>query len=149
MNIEELRVTKLKEYLLRVINDIATSRNFNIDALPKDTGTYSLDKIPTESTVEKWTIGMEIHRDIFMLRSNRNYSYETINNLKNIGFFEIFEQKIFENNSDGILPDIEGIEKIECLDCGAIKSVETNTAEFGIQIQITYRIKPKSKDFAL
>lgn len=140
IKVEQLRITKLKEYLLKVINEIAISRNFNVDALPKETETYSLDKIPTDSTIDRWITGIEIHRDVFMLRSNRNYSYKEIDNLKNIGFFEIFEQKIFDNNSKGILPDIDRIESIECLDCGAIKSVETNTAEFGIQIQITYRI---------
>ena len=67
------------------------------------------------------------------------YSQDTINNLKNIGFFERFERIIKSNNDEGILPDIEGIESIECLNSGTMKNNETNTSEFDIQIQITYR----------
>ena len=62
-----------------------------------------------------------------------------INNLKNIGFFEEFEKIIRQNNEQGILPDIENIESIECLNCGTMNIANTNTAEFDIQLQITYR----------
>ena len=100
---------------------------------------YSLDKIPTESVVERWITGLEIHKDLFALRSRKSYSEDTINNLSNIGFFETFEEKIKSNNEKGILPEIEGIESIECLNCGTMVSSNTSNAIFDIQIQITYR----------
>ena len=37
----------------------------------------------------------------------------SINNLKNIGFFEEFESIIKSNNDEGILPQIDNIESIE------------------------------------
>ena len=40
-----------------------------------------------------------------------------------------------------MLPDIVGIESIECLNCGTLINANTNSAEFDIQIQITYREK--------
>jgi hypothetical protein len=67
------------------------------------------------------------------------YSQDTINNLENIGFFEKFERLIKTNDEAKILPDIEGIESIECLNCGTLNNTDTHTAEFDIQIQITYR----------
>ena len=67
------------------------------------------------------------------------YSQDTINNLLNIGFFEKFESIIKSNNKKGILPEINGIQNIECLNCGTMNSADTNTAEFDIQLQITYR----------
>lgn len=136
----KLRITKLRNYLVKVVDSINKNRGFNANALSKEVDTYSLDKIPTSSTVETWITGLEIHRDVFSFRSRKNYSYKEIDNLKNIGFFEIFENAIQENNRKGILPDIEGIESIECLNCGTMISAETNTAEFDIQIQITYKI---------
>lgn len=42
------------------------------------------------------------------------------------------------NNNEGILPDIDGIETIECLDNGAILDATTNTARYSIQMKITY-----------
>jgi hypothetical protein len=62
-----------------------------------------------------------------------------MNNLSNIGFFEKFESIIESNNKKGVLPEIKGIESIECLNAGTMSSVDTNTAIFDIQIQITYR----------
>jgi hypothetical protein len=59
--------------------------------------------------------------------------------LINIGFFEKFEDIISSNNKQGILPDIKGIEEIRCLNCASMNNASTNTAEFDIQIQITYR----------
>ena len=38
----------------------------------------------------------------------------------------------------GVLPEIKGIQSIECLNTGSLVSVNTNTAEFDIQLQITY-----------
>lgn len=144
MNIEinKLRITKLREYLFGVIDKLVKGDyQINADMLDNDINNYSLDKIPTSSEIETWITGLEIHRDVFSFRSRNAYSQDTINNLRNIGFFEIFEQMIRNNNREGILPDIQGIEKIECLNCGTMLSADTSTAEFDIQIQITYRIQ--------
>lgn len=135
----DLRITKLRDYLVKVINEISKNRGINANALSKEVDTYSLDKIPTASTVERWINGTEIHKDVFSFKSRRNFSYNEINNLTNIGFFEIFENAIQEKNREGIMPEIDRIESIECLNCGTLESAETNTAIFDIQIQITYR----------
>lgn len=141
MDYNDARITKLRDYLFKIIDTLATNKNYQINAnmLSNDVNNYSLDKIPTSSTIEKWINGVEIHRDIYSFRSRNNYSQDTINNLSNIGFFEKFENIIKSNNKEGVLPEIEGIEKIECLNCGTMVSAETNTAEFNIQIQITFR----------
>lgn len=139
--IDDLRISKLRKYLFEVIDKIVKGDyQINADMLSNEIDNYSLDKIPTSSVVEKWITGLEIHSDVFSFRSRNAYSQDTINNLQNIGFFEIFEQLINDNNNKGILPDIEGIESIQCLNQGTMISAETNTAEFDIQIQITYRI---------
>ena len=141
MNYEEARITKLRTYLFSIIDTLTTDKNYQINAnmLSNDINNYSLDKIPTSSQVEKWVTGLEIHRDVFSFKSRNAYSQDVINNLSNIGFFEQFESIIKSNNKKGVLPDIKGIESIECLNCGTMLSSDTNTAEFDIQIQITYR----------
>lgn len=140
MEYSDLRVSKLRLYLLDILNTITqNTKQINANMLSSDINNYSLDKIPVDTEVEQWIIGSVIHRDVFSFRSRKAYSQDTINNLKNIGFFEQFEKKIKSNNDEGILPEIEGIESIECLNCGTMNNNETNTAEFDIQIQITYR----------
>lgn len=140
MSYENKRISKLRQYLFDVIDTLTTSNKYqiNADMLSNDINNYSLDKIPTNPEVEKWVIGIEKRRDVYSFRSRMAYSQDVINNLSNIGFFEDFEEKIEYNNKNKILPDIEGIEKIECLNCGTMNNADTNTAEFDIQIQVTF-----------
>lgn len=140
MEHNNLRISKLRLYLLDILKTInQNTKQINAYMLSNKIDNYSLDKIPVDTEIETWIIGNVIHRDVFSFRSRMAYSQDTINNLKNIGFFEQFERLIKSNNERGILPDIEGIESIECLNCGTMNNNETNTAEFDIQIQITYR----------
>ena len=140
MEVNDLRISKLRNYLFEIINTLTTNNNYQINAdfLGKK-GDFSLDKIPTESTVERWISGVEIHRDVYSFRSPKSYSQDTVNNLRNIGFFEEFESIIKSNNKQGVLPEINGIESIECLNCGTFNSSDGTQATFDIQIQITYR----------
>ncbi len=141
MNYEQARITKLRTYLFSIIDTLTTDKKYqiNADMLDNDINNYSLDKIPTASTVEKWVNGIVIHRDVFSFRSRKAYSQDVINNLSNIGFFEKFESMIKSNNKKGVLPEIKGIENIECLICGTMLTSDGTTAEFDTQIQITYR----------
>ena len=143
INIDDLRIMKLRTYLMQIIDTLLTDKKYQINAnmLSNDVNNYSLDKIPTVSTIEKWITGEAIHRDIYSFRSRNEYSQDAITNLLNVGFFEMFEQIINSNNEIGILPKIKGIESIQCLNCGSMNNATTNTAEFDIQIQISYREK--------
>jgi hypothetical protein len=140
VNANETRIAKLRLYLFNITDSLLTGKDYqiNADMLDIKANNYSLDKIPTSSEVESWITGDEIHRDVFSFRSRNFYSQDTINNLKNIGFFESFEEIIKQNNKNNILPDIAGIQDIKCLNTGTMNNADTSTAEFDIQIQITY-----------
>lgn len=141
MNYEDLRISKLRSYFFNVINTLTDDRNYQINAdMLGSIDDFSLNKIPTNTEIEKWIFGVTIRKDVYSFRSRKSYSQDTINNLLNIGFFEQFENLIKSNNDRGILPDIENIESIECLNCGAMALNDNgNSAIFDIQIQITYR----------
>ena len=144
VKVEDLRITKLRTYILSIIDVLVTNKKYQINAnmLSNEPNNYSLDRIPTPSTeeaTEKWITGTKICRDVYSFRSRVGYSQDTIENLINVGFFEIFEKLISSNNEKGILPNIEGIQSIQCLNCGSMNNANTNTAEFDIQIQITYK----------
>ena len=135
------RIAKLREYLFENINTLTTKRDYQINAnfLSDKIDDYSLDKMPIAPQVSKWICGVTRSRDVFSFRSRKAYSQDTINNLKNIGFFEEFEKIIKSNNDKGILPEIDNIESIECLNCGTLSmNDDGNSAIFDIQIQITY-----------
>lgn len=140
MAYNDYRISKLREYLFGIINTLTTNRNYQIGAdFLGNIDDYSLDKIPTDIEVENWIIPVSINKDVYSFRSRKAYSQDTLNNLKNIGFFEAFESIIKSNNKEGILPNINGIESIECLNCGTLITVDGTQAIFDIQIQITYR----------
>lgn len=134
------RVEELGAYLETILEELNENyKRINADFLGIEVNNYSLDKIPTASTVQNWITGTSINRDIYSFRSRNAYSSDRIENLKNIGFFEQFESIIKANNNKGILPNIEGIQSIECLNCGSVATANTNTCEMDIQIQITYK----------
>lgn len=144
VKVEDLRITKLRTYLLSIIDVLVTNKKYQINAnmLSNEPNNYSLDRIPTPSTeeaTEKWITGTKICRDVYSFRSRVGYSQDTIDNLINVGFFEIFEKIISSNNEEGILPEINGIQSIQCLNCASMTNANTNTAEFDIQLQIEYK----------
>lgn len=137
-----MRVSKLREYLFTILNNLLENSNYqiNVDMLSNKIDDFSLDKIPTGTNVSNWIVNDGLKRDVYSFRSRKSYSQDTIENLRNIGFFEDFEKIIEDNNDNGILPDIDGIESIQCLNSGTmLRNTDGKSAEFSIQIQITYR----------
>ena len=136
---DNLRITKLREYLFSIIQGLnAQYEQINVNFLSNDVNNYSLDKIPMQREVTRWITGTTICRDVYSFRSRMNYSADVITNIENIGFYETFEKIIKQKNEQGDLPDIDNIQSISCLNCGTMNNANTNTAEFDIQIQIEY-----------
>ena len=136
------RIAKLGEYLETILETLNSKyKKVNADFLGLEVNNYSLDKIPTASEVETWLTGTKICKDVYSFRSRNAYSSNRLNNLKNIGFFEEFQKVINSNNDNGILPEIDNIESIECLNQGTFNSADASgkTAVFDIQLQIVYR----------
>ena len=142
IDVENTRIAKLGKYLEPILEELNSKyKKINADFLGIDVNNYSLDKIPTASEVETWLTGTKICRDVYSFRSRNAYSSDRLSNLKNIGFFETFQQIINSNNDNGILPEIDNIESIECLNQGTFNSADASgkTAVFDIQLKIIYR----------
>ena len=142
IDVNNTRIAKLGEYLEPILEELNNKyKKINADFLGIDVNNYSLDKIPTASEVETWLTGTKICRDVYSFRSRNAYSSDRLSNLKNIGFFETFQKIINSNNDNGILPEIDNIESIECLNQGTFNSADASgkTAVFDIQLQIIYR----------
>lgn len=139
IEVDNLRITKLREYLMAIISELNTAyKQINVDFLSNDVNNYSLDKIPTPKAGDEWIIGDYIERDVYSFRSRMSYSADTISNIENIGFYETFENEIKRKNDNKQLPNIEGVQSIKCLNCGTMNNANTNTAEFDIQIEVVY-----------
>lgn len=141
IDVENTRIAKLGKYLETILEELNSKyKRINADFLGIDVNNYSLDKIPTLSIVEPYITGGGLYRDVFSFRSRNPYSSDRLSNLKNIGFFEEFESIIKSNNDEGVLPEIDGIESIACLNPGTFNYTDESmkTAVFDIQLQIEY-----------
>ena len=141
IDVEDTRIAKLGKYLETILETLNSKyKKINADFLGIDVNNYSLDKIPTASVIDPYVAGGRLCRDVFSFRSRNPYSSDRLSNLKNIGFFESFQKIIFSNNDEGILPKIDGIISIECLNQGTFNYADESmkTAVFDIQIQIEY-----------
>ena len=80
IDINDLRINKLRSYLLGIIDTLLTDKKYQINAnmLSADINNYSIDKIPTETVVEKWITGNTIQRDLYSFRSRNSYSQDTL-----------------------------------------------------------------------
>ena len=141
IDVESTRIAKLGKYLETILEELNSKyKKINADFLGIDINNYSLDKIPTASTIQEDITGSRVCRDVYSFRSRDPYSSDRLSNLKNIGFFERFESIIKSNNDEGVLPEIDGIESIVCLNAGTLSYVDESmkTAVFDIQLQIMY-----------
>lgn len=139
---KDTRIAKLKEYLLGNLITLTQKSGFQVNAnfLSNKIDDYSLDKMPVDPVVNKLICGVEIRRDVFSFRSRKPYSSEWLVNLNNMGFFEKFEELIKSNNDKGVLPEIDRVESIKCLNPFTMLSNDNQTkAIFDIQIEIKYR----------
>lgn len=141
IDVNNTRIAKLGEYLETILEELNNKyKKINADFLGVEVNNYSLDKIPTASEIEPYIAGGGLYRDVYSFRSRNAYSSDRLNNLKNIGFFEELQKIINSNNDEGILPEIENITSIKCLNQGTFNSADKSgkTAIFDIQIQIIY-----------
>lgn len=110
----------------------------NVDFLGENPTEFAIVPIPVDPILERHVYGSSLRQYQFQLISCNDYGADVLQNMANSKFYEDLYDLIESNNNEGILPDINGIESIECLNNGAILDATTNTARYSIQMKITY-----------
>lgn len=64
------------------------SGRLDVDYLPEDTDTYSIDTIPCEEIIKRYKDGGTLKQFQFAVSSRRAYEQNIKNNLSNLQFFE-------------------------------------------------------------
>lgn len=105
---------------------------------------YSIEPTPISPTDTSFIDDSGIKQFAFILASRESYGQETIQNILNTEFYEDFSNWIEEQNFNGELPEIEGIESIKCMSTGYAYQTGIDTARYQIQLRITY-YKEKNK----
>lgn len=137
----------IKELVKYFENHVTLAEEFNdilIDFLGEEATTYSIEPIPTDRILRAYADGSALYQFTFQFGSREFYDESLTQNIENLDFYERFSNEIDYNNNHGILPNIDGVQSIECLNNGTIQDIQNGTAKYGIQLRITYF---RDKDF--
>ena len=131
-------IEKIRDYFKENVTLAEEFDNILVDFLGEDATSYSIEPIPVEPKIRPYRDGGSLNQYVFQFGSREFYDDSVAQNINNLGFYEKFQEEIETNNKNGVLPDITGIQSIECLNNGAIQDVQEGTAKYVIQMRITY-----------
>jgi len=131
-------IQKLVNYFEEHVTLADEFNDILVDFLGEEATTYSIEPIPTEQISRPYTDGGSLNEFVFQFGSREFYDESLTQNIDNLDFYERFSKEIENNNDNHILPDIEGIQEIKCLNNGTIQDIQNGTAKYGIQMSITY-----------
>ena len=131
-------INKLVDYFNENVRLATEFENILVDFLGDDAITYTIEPVPVEPIIRQYTDGSSLRQYVFQFGSREYYDNGVAQNIENLDFYEDFKNEIETNNKNGILPEINGIQSIECLTDGTIQDVQNGTAKYIIQMRITY-----------
>lgn len=130
-------IEKLREYF-RETGIIYKKNRLNVDFLGENPTEFAIVPIPVEPIIEMYLDGSSLKQFQFQIISCNDYGPDVFQNMSNSSFYEQLCKTIEMNNDKRLLPQIDGIQSIECLDNGTLLNTTTNTAKYAIQMKITY-----------
>ena len=130
-------ISKIRQYFFD-LGIIDENSNINVDFLSNKPIEYVIEPIPVEPILRQYADGSSLRQFVFQFGSREYFGADVIQNMKNTEFYEDFSELIEDNNRKGVLPKINGIQSIECLNNGTINEDNTDNAKYVIQMRITY-----------
>jgi hypothetical protein len=131
-------IEKIREYFLKHVTLAEKFDNILADFLGDEATSYSIEPVPVEPVLKPYTDGGSLRQYVFQFASKEFYDNSVAQNINNLEFYEEFQEEIETNNKNGVLPDIPGIQSIECTTHGVLDSEESGKAKYVIQMKITY-----------
>ena len=130
-------IDKLRNYFFE-LGIIDGNSNINVDFLSNEPIQYVIEPIPVEPIIKAYKDGGSLRQFVFQFGSREYFGADVVQNMANTEFYEEFSALIEDNNRKGVLPKIDGIQSIECLNNGTINEDNTDNAKYVIQMRITY-----------
>ena len=130
-------VDKIRTYFFE-LGIIDENSNINVDFLSNEPIQYVIEPIPVEPIIRPYSDGGSLRQFVFQFGSREYFGADVVQNMANTEFYEEFSALIEDNNKKGVLPNIDGIQSIECLSNGTINEDNTDNAKYVIQMRVTY-----------
>ena len=114
-----------------------------IDKLGSEGIAYTIDSIPCDPVIKKYSDGGQMRQFQFVFASRQYYGMNVIDNLENSGFYEEFVDWIERNNAKGLSNLIDLGENRKALEIGInslpyVYDTEENTARYQVQLNLKY-----------
>lgn len=111
-----------------------------VDFLSKENESYSIEEIPCTPVLKKYIDGSSTCQYLFIFLSRKAYGNDVLNNLDNLGFFELFKTWLEEQSKLKNLPKLDKYKslKIEALTNGYAFDTDVDNARYQIQCKLTY-----------
>lgn len=140
-------IESIKDYIM-TCPFLEELSNVNVDFLPEDPLTYSIEQTPSEPILKRYLDGSTERQITFVFACRMFYSDELINNINNSGFFEKFHEWLFENSENDKLPELEeGLVpyRIEAISSGYLYDIsgDLSNARYQIQCRLIYEKEGK------
>lgn len=136
---------KIIESIRNYIGNLDCMKTFenaiNANFLDGEVDSFSIEEIPSNPIVKKYTDGSTLRQFQFAFCSREPYGQEIIQQIENSTFYEDFAEEIEDKNNQGILPiginDIEPI-GIEITSSAYVVATEEDTAMYQINLNFKY-----------
>ena len=135
-------VESVKDFILTcpLLDDL---KRLNIDFLPEDPDTYSIEGIPAPEIITKYLDGSTERQFVFVFAARFFYSEEVRNNIENSGFYEKFAEWLEEQTEADNLPVLDGgrtASKIEAMSSGYLYDIagDLTNARYQIHCRLIY-----------
>ena len=135
-------VESVKDFIL-TCPLLADLKRLNIDFLPEDPDTYSIEGIPAPEITKTYLDGSTERQFVFVFAARMFYSEEVRNNIENSGFYEKFAEWLEEQTEAENLPVLTGkktASKIEAMSSGYLYDIagDLTNARYQIQCRLIY-----------
>ena len=135
-------VESVKDFILTcpLLDDL---KRLNIDFLPEDPDTYSIEGVPVQEIIQTYLDGSTERQFVFVFAARFFYSEEVRNNIENSGFYEKFAEWLEAQTEADNLPVLDGkrtASKIEAMSSGYLYDIagDLTNARYQIQCRLIY-----------
>ena len=130
-------IEKIRQYFIDN-NIIDENSRINVDFLGEEPTEFAIIPIAVNPILESYVNGDTLRQFQFQLLSCNNYGADVMQNMSNSTYYEQLYELIENNSNKGLLPNVDNVISLECLNNGAILDAGTNTARYSIQMKLKY-----------
>lgn len=127
---------------------LLTDDRLNVDFLPAEAATYSVDVVPTTPIVRRYLDRSSIRQFSFVLATRAFYGQLIRQQLDNLAFFEAFTEWLEAQDAAKNFPDLgpnRQALQMEVVASGYAFAAGTENARYQIQLKLTYHQKGARK----